>query len=137
MNSKYLASDLLPNRDFQFWDFTPSHSMLLLRSPRNLLHTFNVDIIFENVNEVLLTQSLKKIYKISRVGKEEYDNLNQSLYGLSVKPIKDDLYRLICENNTCYIQARNYWIIVNELDIFESSIKKIDMDWFEYISVSL
>ena len=37
------------NRDFQLWEYKVSHGQLLIRSPKDELHSKNLDLIFRGV----------------------------------------------------------------------------------------
>lgn len=68
-------------RDFQIWQYSVSHSQLLLRSVKGNKHKTRIDVLFKGVDLMHIPTHFSG-FRISEIAKEEFQSLQLSL-GLS------------------------------------------------------
>ena len=98
-------------REFQMWDYSVSHSRLLIRSPRNREYDVvdNVDIIFVSIQEMSIKPFIGKIYGIEIIDK--VDTYHKR-------------YRLDCQHSIFHIVALHCSVYRTRMDIFESMLDR-------------
>src|SRR5438034_1124768 len=103
---------ILRNREFDLWDFSPTHSRVLLRSPKNANSDKNIDIIFNGVEYLSIVPYLKEIKM------EMYHNGNSINKPDLNKYIGkyEKLFLIKNSIDTYYIVAFGMVIIENSLD---------------------
>ena len=99
---------LLVGRRFQLWDYSPSFSRLLIRSPQTEQNPLNIDIIFWGVKQLNLIPHLGEI----SIQIEEIDTQYKKFLIYS----QDQIYT---------IKAVNYKIMTSDMEIFDSPLNKI------------
>lgn len=99
----------ISGRKFHLWDYSPSHSRLLIRSPMRGNLIDNIDIVFYGVIYVELTHKLGEMSLI-------YNNINDGKY---------KRFRIKSENGEYVIDAVSFTFNTNTNDLFDSPLKKI------------
>ena len=102
--------ELLMGRKFKVWDYSPSFSRLLIRSPRFGDSQVNIDIVFWGVDHLELDTSLGEISLDVEVLEEKP----------STKRIT-----ITSPNGKFMIVATNYPIFESDTDMFDSPIAHI------------
>jgi hypothetical protein len=95
----------ITGRHFQLWDYSPSHSRLLIRSPRRNENDYNLDIIFFGVDHMDIDDVLGEI-------------------SIHTHSSSDDIHKrfvLRSSKKDHTIEAVNYKIIETFGDYFDSS----------------
>lgn len=110
MNANY------PDRDFQLWEFTVSHGSLLIRSPRNSQHDFNIDLIFVGVELIALPRLMRGL-SLSEGTPEDVARMEQTL---GSKFFEDRVFVFTSEGRRHHLVAANCRIDQNQAEIFDS-----------------
>lgn len=109
------------DRKFQFWHYRVSHGELLLRSPKNMNESKNIDIIFEGVKYVELPRFLPKM----EIGEETKEDLLYISNRIGSDINKSKLFVLISEQKRFFVVASIMKVKENEMDIFELPFEKL------------
>ena len=104
-----MQTEMLVGRSFQVWDYSPSLSRLLIRSPRRNDAELNVDIIFMGVDYINLRTMLGEI----SISTEEATDKNHRLFLLQ------------SAEGLWTVDAFACSIVVSDTDIFESPLNKL------------
>jgi hypothetical protein len=104
-----LNSDQWLGRRFQLWDYSPSLSRLLIRSPRRGDHQLNIDIVFLGVDYLSLRPILREIFI------EVEDTPDKNTKKFLIKSV-DETYVVIASN--CVVSY-------SDTDIFDSPLNKL------------
>jgi hypothetical protein len=110
MKANQMSDDmqLLVGRRFQLWDYSPSFSRLLIRSPQTEQNPLNIDIIFWGVDYLNIASHLGEI----TMQIEEIDDRHKKF--------------LIHSNGQTYtIEAKLYKIMTSDMEIFDSPLNTI------------
>jgi hypothetical protein len=104
-------------RQFRVFDYSPSHSQLLIRSSINKDYQTNIDIIFFGVEYIQINLFLNGI---------SIDNdSNDTLTNVQNEPSRNDLnriFKIISENRHYHIEAGFFKVYENTLEFSESSL---------------
>lgn len=108
--------------EFIILDFSRSHNCLLLRSMKNKVRNFNIDIIFRAVSYLAIPSRFEDL-SIQQLPPET-DLQHQ--HGITM--YKDDrIFQLTSGNGPKHIvMAINFTVYKNQLDILETSIGRYD-----------
>jgi hypothetical protein len=104
-----LNSDQWLGRRFQLWDYSPSLSRLLIRSPKQNEVQFNIDLLFWGVKYLSIKTNLKEI-------------------SIEVEQGGDDALKkfLIRSGDELHIvQATGYEVFYSEMEIFDSPLNNL------------
>lgn len=96
-------------RTFKIWDYNVSHKQLLIRSPRTDGETKNIDVVFWGVEHIALETSFNGLSLRRSTSDSEHSSLVYSV----------GLGRVV---------AAGCKVLVNELEIFDSSLIYFDRD---------
>ncbi|WP_128331445.1 hypothetical protein [Apibacter sp. HY039] len=107
----------LKNRIFKIWKYSVTHSMLLLRSPKNSEFTTNIDLIFSGV-KIIKLPNIFKGNSITSISIQEdqvimNDFLNQNIN-------LEEVYVFNGDKIKYYVVASMINIEENDSDIFET-----------------
>ncbi len=110
-------------RAFKLWDYNVSHKQLLLRSPHTSTEIDNVDIVFWGVEYISIPTALDTILLRKVSVKELGEHLN-----LQNRDLASPAF--IFGNSNCvdFVLAAGCKVLVNQLEIFDSSLVYADRD---------
>jgi hypothetical protein len=100
-----------PDRAFQFWDYAPSHSQLVIRSPGATTGNANVDFHFRGVMLIDAPTHLKGI-EIDSPTRQEATHARERL---STR-VADEWIRILVS------QGRRHLIVASHLDVSENTL---------------
>ena len=103
------------DRKFQFWHYRVSHGELLVRSPKGINESKNIDVIFQGVEYVELPRFLPKMV----VGKSNNTDLHYISSKLDKSIDLSKVFVLLSEQKRFYVVASIMKIDENEFDMFE------------------
>ncbi len=111
------------NRKFQVWDYWISHGQLLIRSPKreSIGCVKNIDVRFTGVKYLEIPCTEFEL-QIEQPTEEEKNNLTARLERNLYRG--ENVFVLVCNGTRHYIIAGPITTEENDLDIFESSLKR-------------
>ena len=108
--------ELIRGRQFQLWEYSVSHGMLLIRSPKSSNQNTNIDVVFGGVEYISLPRFLREI-EITSAQDEDVMCLRDVLEDeINTK----DIYVIMSEGRRYYVVASGMKVSSNKLDIFDS-----------------
>ncbi|MDD2723950.1 MAG: hypothetical protein PHH59_08015 [Methylovulum sp.] len=103
-------------RTFQLWEYHVSHGSLLIRSPKSLNETTNIDIICSGIEYLSVPRFIFNL-EVTEPTLEEFQNLQTIIR--SPVPISY-IHVLVSNGNRFLVVAASFKIVENTSDIFES-----------------
>lgn len=104
------------DRKFQLWEYMVSHGSLLLRSPKDLSHSMNIDLVFAGVEFVQLPRHLQGV-ELEEGTVEDCDAASK----LASRPV-DRVFILSSGGKRYMIAAAACKVEESERDIFDSPL---------------
>lgn len=107
-------SDLLNGRKFQFWEYLCNHGCALIRSPRDLEHITNVDIMFFGVVYLEVPRFLSSI-RIDQANQSERERV-ENIVGTRLEG--ETIYVIVDQDKRHLVVAADMKIEENGHDLF-------------------
>ena len=107
----------LKNRIFKIWKYSVTHSMLLLRSPKNSEYPTNIDLIFSGVKFIKLPNIFKG-NSITSISIQEDQIIMDDFLNLDIN--LEEVYVFNGDKIKYYVVASIINIEENDNDIFET-----------------
>ena len=127
---------ILENREFRLWDYNVSHSKLLLRSQKSEVFPSSVDIIFWDVSAMKIPVSIGHLINLEKLSVEDNLELYNELAPGTIYH-GTDLFKITSNQGEFYVIAWTVSANFNTLNYDESSISKLDMEWFEHNPINI
>ncbi len=124
------------NRKFKLWDYSPTHSRILIRSLSTKDSPFNLDIIFMDTKfSIMAPSSVMENFSFEEPSKSDFKIIKE-VYKKDIEE-KQKLFVINASSTRSYIIAWRVILIQNELSIFHSSIQDIDLDTIDYKTIDV
>lgn len=105
-----------PSRHFQIWEYKVSHGSLLVRSPRKIPSSKNIDIVFAGVEFIGLPRHLRGV----EFDKGSADDIRSVKHFAGYDILPEQVFILISNGKRFPVVAAGFCVDENEADIFDS-----------------